>query len=66
MKWKDNQNKWKLKDVPVTFSGYHSKNQNIEDVNPPAVIGTFPVFTEEKADTLSMQKHCHDCGSKGY
>ena len=26
-------------------------------IRPRAVIGIFPVFTEEKSDTLSMQKH---------
>ena len=54
---KDDNGKWKLNELPMTFSGYFSKKQNTEEVNPPAVIGTFPVFTEEKADSLSMQKH---------
>ncbi|MES9879344.1 MAG: hypothetical protein ABW185_00490 [Sedimenticola sp.] len=49
--------KWQLDEVPVTFAGFFSKRQEREDVNPRAVIGVFPVFSEEKADTLSMQKH---------
>ena len=49
--------KWQLDEVPVTFAGFFSKGQEQEDVKPRAVIGVFPVFSEEKADTLSMQKH---------
>ena len=41
----------------MTFSGYFSKIQKQKEVKPRAVVGTFPVFTEEKADSLSMQKH---------
>ena len=48
---------WGLDEVPVAFADYFSKNQEHEDVKPRAVIGVFHVFTEEKADTLSMQKH---------
>ena len=49
--------KWQLDEVPVTFAGFFSNSQLQEDVKPRAVIGVFPVFNEEKADTLSMQKH---------
>ena len=49
--------KWQLNEVPVTFSGFFSKHQDQEDVKPWAVISTFPVFNEEKADTIRMQKH---------
>lgn len=48
---------WALHEVPVTFSGFFSKKQKNENVKPKAVIGVFPVFSDEKADTLSMQKH---------
>lgn len=46
--------KWQLDEVPVTFSRFFSKHQDQEDVKPHAVIGVFPVFSEEKADTLSI------------
>ena len=36
---------------------FFSKHQNTEDVNPPAVIGLFSLFSDEKADSFSMQKH---------
>ena len=47
---------WQLDQLPVTFSVFFSKKQKKEDIKSRAVIGTFPVFSEEKADTLSMQK----------
>ena len=46
----------KLGKVPVTWSGYHSHNQNTEDIRPPATIGIFPEFYD-KAASMSMQKH---------
>jgi len=49
--------KWQLDDVPVTFAGFFSKTQERKHIKPRAVIGVFPVFSEEKADTMSMQKH---------
>ena len=49
--------KWALDEIPVTFSGYFSKHQNDNELNPPAVIGLFPLFSEEKADSLSMKRH---------
>ena len=51
------EDKWQLEEVPVTFAGFFSKSQERDDVKPRAVIGVFPVFSEDKADTLSMQKH---------
>ena len=48
---------WQLEEFPVTFSGFFSKQQPKEHVKPRAVVGTFPVFSEEKADSISMQKH---------
>ena len=48
---------WQFEKVPVTFSGYFSNLQKKENVKPRAVVGTFPVFSEEKADTMGMQKH---------
>ena len=52
---KDDDSKWTLGKIPVTFSGYFSNKQKQEEVKPRAIIGTVPVFTEEKADSLSMQ-----------
>ena len=54
---RENNGSWKLNETPVTFSGYFSHKQQKEEIDPPAVIGTFPIFTDEKADSLSMQKH---------
>ena len=46
----------KLGKIPVTWSGYHSHNQNAEDIRPPASIGIFPEFYN-KAASMSLQKH---------
>ena len=48
--------KWQLDQVPVTYAGLFS-NKQVDEIRPRAVIGVFPMFTEEKSDTLSMQKH---------
>ena len=48
--------KWQLDEVPVTYAGFFS-NKQVDEIRPRAVIGVFPVFTEEKLDTVSMQKH---------
>ena len=46
--------KWLLDGVPVTFAGFFFEEQ--DNVKHHAVIGVFPVFSEEIADTLSKQK----------
>ena len=46
--------KYYLDDVPVTFAGFFSCSQEQEYVKPCAVIGVFPVFGEEKANTQCM------------
>ena len=48
--------KWQLGEVPVTYAGFFSSKQ-VDEIRPRAGIGIFPVFTEEKSDTLSMEKH---------
>lgn len=45
-----------LQDTPVTYLGFLSHRQRIEDVRPRATVGVFPLFFD-KAATMSMQKH---------
>ena len=45
-----------LFNIPITFSGYHSHNQDPNDVQPRASIGIFPEFYNKVA-TIAMQKH---------
>ena len=42
-----------LCNIPITFSGYHSHNQDPNDVHPRASIG----ILYNKAATMAMQKH---------
>ena len=49
--------KWVIDEIPVTFSGYFSKPQDDNELNPQAIIGLLTLFSEEKADSLSMQRH---------
>ena len=51
------EEKWQFEELPMTFSRYFSKVQHKEKVKPRTIVGTFSVFSDEKADTLSMQKH---------
>ena len=45
-----------LQDTPVTYSGFLSHHQHVEDVRPRATIGVFPIFYD-KASSMAMQKH---------
>ena len=45
-----------LCNIPITFSGYHSHNQDPNDVQPRASIGIFPEFYNKVA-TMAMEKH---------
>ena len=46
----------KLDEIPITWSGYHSYQQELHHIRPKASIGLFPEFYE-KAATMHMQKH---------
>lgn len=45
-----------IQEIPVTYSGFLSHNQSVEDIRPRATVGVFPIFYE-KASTMAMQKH---------
>ena len=45
-----------LCNIPITYSGYHSHNQDHNDVRPRASIEIFPEIYN-KAATMAMQKH---------
>ena len=47
--------KWELDELPLMFSGYFSKYQDGNELNPQAVIGLFPLFSEEKSDSLKTE-----------
>jgi len=45
-----------LQELPITYFGFFSKKQPLEDIRPAANIGVFPVLPE-KAASMAMQKH---------
>ena len=50
------ENGGQLQNIPVTYSGFFSHNQHVENIRPRATVGIFPIFYE-KASSMSMQKH---------
>ena len=45
-----------LQELPITYYGFFSKKQPLEDIRPAATIVVFPVLPE-KAASMAMQKH---------